>query len=443
MIPKTIAMFNLTETRRDPRVRRIAGTLASQGHRVIVFGMKSEVYKKYERLDNFEVVRVDIPLLYSEKEMKQIGISCPDAEGLLMSCNPLVLTEKIGLLVNVKRLVSKGLRKILNGQYVLGNRGKFDQTQEILAIRSIMLINLNLYCSALEFKPDIIHCNDLDTLIAGFMLKKRLKKPLIFDAHEIYPEQLAEHMRSEIWHNFYTKLEKKLLPYTDGRLTVCDSLGQYFKKVYKSGEFKTIRNVVSIKHLPDTSILKRSNKPVRILYHGAYFPYRGLDEIIQSAPLVNNAIFIFRGIGHYEEKLRSQVKDLGMEKRVFFEPPVKVDELVSAASENDIGLNPFISVCKNTEYALPNKFFEYMMAGLAVASSDLIEMRLLTNKLGIGTLLRPDSPQSIADSLNELVDSPEKLSKARYNAYMAAMEEYNWEQEQVKLIDYYKEFIDI
>ena len=38
-------------------------------------------------------------------------------------------------------------------------------------------------------------------------------------------------------------------------------------------------------------------------------------------------------------------------------------------------------VCKNTEFALPNKFFEYMMAGLALARADLIEMRNLTDSL--------------------------------------------------------------
>lgn len=443
MAKKTIAMFNLTETRRDPRVRRIASAIADMGHRVIVFGIKSEVTESYEKLDNFEIVRVDIPMLYTEKEMMEIGRLCKNAEDMLYRCDPLVVTKDIGLFNILQIKINNKYNKLK--MKIKSNRNntvkEFNTEQEILAIRSIMLINLNLYKEAFKYKPDVVHCNDLDTLLTGYMLKTNLNIPLIFDAHEIYPEQLAVHMRSDIWHNFYTRLEDKLLKYTDGRMTVCDSLGEYFKKNNESEDFITIRNVVSKKYLPDESILDRNNSSIRILYHGAYFQYRGLDEIIEAAPLVSNAKFVFRGVGQYETVLKEKVKEKNLEKIISFEPPVGVNELVSKACENDIGLNPFISVCKNTEYALPNKFFEYMMAGLAIVSSDLVEMRNLTQKLQIGELFLPDKPDNIANALNKFTSSPEKLRQARFNAYKAAKQEYNWENEKVKLHNYYTKFL--
>ncbi len=352
MSNKVIAMFNLTETTRDPRVRRIAGVLAEQGHRVIVFGMKSESNINYERFGNFEIVRVDIPQVYTDVEMEKIRTTCSLAGKIIEWCNPNVMSEKISFAKRIQLKCQNGYRRYIKKVNTVED-GKFNPQQEILAIRSIMLINLALYEAAIEYKPDIAHCNDLDTLLAGLMLKTNANIPLIFDAHEIYPEQLAVHMRSEIWYQFYSRLEKKLLAYTDGRMTVCDSLGKYFQEIVGSGEFTTIRNVVTKQYLPDSSILDRVNNPVRILYHGAYFQYRGLDEIIEAAPLVKNAVFVFRGIGQYESVLRQKVKEKGLEEKIIFEEPVAVDRLVETACENDIGLNPFISVCKNTEYALP------------------------------------------------------------------------------------------
>ena len=35
-------------------------------------------------------------------------------------------------------------------------------------------------------------------------------------------------MRSDLWHDFITTLEQHLIPLSDGRMTVCDSLGEYF-----------------------------------------------------------------------------------------------------------------------------------------------------------------------------------------------------------------------
>ena len=39
----------------------------------------------------------------------------------------------------------------------------------------------------LKLKPDIIHCNDLDTLAIGVLVRIIARKPLIFDAYEEFP----------------------------------------------------------------------------------------------------------------------------------------------------------------------------------------------------------------------------------------------------------------
>lgn len=302
----------------------------------------------------------------------------------------------------------------------------------------MMLINSVFFRAALRFEPDVVHCNDLNSLLAGFMLKRRLDIPLAYDAHEVYPEQFPPHRRSATWHSFYSELERRLLPHTDFRMTVCDSIGDHYVERHASAPWVTVRNTPSRALLPPESVLSRRNEPRVALYHGAYFEHRGLDEVIRAAPTVDGVRFVFRGMGYHEPALRALAERMGVSGRVEFAAPVPMTELVPLAARCDVGLNPFISNCLNTQFALPNKFFEYMMAGLALASSDLVEMRRLTKQLDIGILFDSESPEAIAGGLRNVLADPHGLDTLRRNAYLRARDEYNWETEQERMLRAYQ-----
>lgn len=444
-----IAMFNLNETKRDPRVRRMAHSLASRGYRVIVLGIKQESDVSRERADNFEILRIDRPGSRSAKDLKSLEDICPSAAEIVRKCNRSVLDYNIdSSRLFLKRALRK-LGRIANstplGPLMPGGKDRKPSPSspelEIHDIRYILLVNMALYRAAEKLSPQIIHCNDLDTLLCGSIFKINHNLPLVYDAHEIYNEQLPEALRSIIGCEFYGALEKSLTPFTDRRITVCNAISSYFKEKYGAGEFEVIRSVPSLRFLPDPAILKRRNNPRRILYHGAYSVHRGLEEVIESAKWIENGQIIFRGIGAQESALRKLAGARGLEDRISFAPPVTVDELIRSASECDIGLSPFIPSCRNTELVLPNKFFEYMMAGLALASTDLIEMRSLTEAHDAGVLFDSTKPEHIADALNKLIADPDRLDHCRRNAYEAARTAYNWEAEEKKLFALYEGLI--
>jgi glycosyltransferase involved in cell wall biosynthesis len=433
-----IAVLNLNDTRRDPRVRRIGAAMQDLGHRVQVFEMRPDGLAERDEAAGLSIRRVPVATDCSKEAMAAIGRACPSAADVIRGCDAAVLDRSGGSTLARRVRWRERLRRLTNSVSREGRAPAQDFDQEIWAIRSIILINLHLFAAAKEFRPTLVYANDLDTLLAAFMLKEALGIPIVYDAHEIYPEQLAPHMRSEVWHRFYTNLEKRLIHEAVGRLTVCDSLGRYFAETYGAAGFTTVRNVPSRRHLPDPSILRRRPARRSILYQGSYFAYRGLDEIIDAAALIE-ADIVFRGIGAYETVLRRRAEKAGVGDRVRFEPPVAVTDLVASASACDIGLNPFVNVCKNTEYALPNKFFEYMMAGLAVASSDLVEMRQLTGELDVGVLFRDLEPRTIADALNALVADDAALERHRRNAYEAARTTFNWETERERFTAYFSQ----
>jgi glycosyltransferase involved in cell wall biosynthesis len=108
--------------------------------------------------------------------------------------------------------------------------------------------------------------------------------------------------------------------------------------------------------------------------------------------------------------------------------------LVAAARQFDIGLMALPGHSAHTRFALPNKLFEYMMAGLALAVTDLEEMVALLDATSAGFSLGNGSASAIAAALNAL--TREEIDRMRAAALDAA-KRYNWDTEAAPVIDAY------
>ena len=129
-------------------------------------------------------------------------------------------------------------------------------------------------------------------------------------------------------------------------------------------------------------------------------------EAIESVPMWRSEFQLtIRGPSSptgYAASLTKRVKELGLTHRVFIEDPVPATELVSAASLHDVGFVALPGYSQQNQYALPNKVFEYMMAGLALVLSDLTEMRRVVAENGTGILMQDLGPDCIANTINSL-----------------------------------------
>ena len=107
-------------------------------------------------------------------------------------------------------------------------------------------------------------------------------------------------------------------------------------------------------------------------------------------------------------------------------PPVPLVDLVAAAANFDIGLFALPGHSQQNVHVLPNKFFEYTMAGLALCVSDLPEMTALLRQHDLGRLIPEDTPEAIATAING-------VDRAAIDAHkmhaLAAARTLNWEVE--------------
>ena len=141
----------------------------------------------------------------------------------------------------------------------------------------------------------------------------------------------------------------------------------------------------------------------------------------------------------YRAALEHEIDAAGVRERVQIVPPVPMLDLVREATAFDIGLFALPGHSLHNQYALPNKFFEYIMAGLALCISDLPEMMRLLRHYDLGRPIRAVNPRAIAKAINSL--DREAISRYKRNA-LAAARELNWERESQKMIEAYRAVVD-
>src|SRR5262249_13403613 len=104
------------------------------------------------------------------------------------------------------------------------------------------------------------------------------------------------------------------------------------------------------------------------------------------------------------------------------------------AAAYDVGFFALPRSSRHNQLALPNKFFEYIMAGLALCVTDLPEMARLIRERGLGVTFASVNPRVIAAAINAL--SPAAIDRYKRNALEAARE-LCWELESERLVSAY------
>jgi len=259
---------------------------------------------------------------------------------------------------------------------------------------------------------------------------------VVYDSHELALEEFAE--RPE-WRKYVrpvvAHVEAKYI--RDARVisSVSPGITAHLESTYRvPAAHLTLRNAPAWQATDP----RPAGDPVRLLYHGIVSPGRGLEALIESAASwAPGYTLTIRGPASppdYMDQLSALAGRHGTAARVSLEGPVPMTSLVAAARPFDIGLMALPGHSAHTRFALPNKLFEYMMAGLALAVTDLEEMVALLDATGAGFSLGNGSPAAITAAINSL--TREDIDRMRAAALQAA-KRYNWDSEAAPVIDAY------
>ena len=90
---------------------------------------------------------------------------------------------------------------------------------------------------------------------------------------------------------------------------------------------------------------------------------------------------------------------------------------------------------------LPNKLFEFLMAGVPVLTSSLEDVVDIIRSYDVGQVVSSLAPADIGTAINAMLTDQHALDRMRYNALKAAQEDLNWEKEQRQLVRLYHKIL--
>ena len=300
------------------------------------------------------------------------------------------------------------------------------------------VFNLILFFKILFKKIDAIHFRGLIPIPAILFRQWFNKSLLIYDAHEYYRGHEIFHHRP-LRKAFWMWFEKKIINHLEAIITVCEPLADLLRQDYPGVKtVEVIRSLPSLKNKPKSEHINPASEGL-VLFHGYFLPGRGLENTIKAfSSIQDKAIkLIMIGEGPLENRLQKLSNELGLTKKILFQPFIANEQLIEFISQADIGLTLIEPDCINRKYALPNKFFEYIHAGVPVLASNIPTLQQYIDRYAVGRTVDPGDAQAIAKALIEMANDRAKLKLWKKNCRLAA-NELNWEKESEKMKDIYR-----
>lgn len=290
-----------------------------------------------------------------------------------------------------------------------------------------------------ELPADVYHAHDLDALWPSARAARRRRVPLVYDSHELWTDQSSLVHRPGV-RAFWSWLEKRTIHRACRVLAVSPSIARELERRYHLPRVGVLRNLPPYRDpVPSHRLrdeLSLSHEVPLFLYQGGFLTANGLAEQIAAMGAVDGAHLVLLGDGPTESALRRQVADAGLGDRVHFVPRVPFDVLHEYTCCADVGLCLIPPAGESFRYCLPNKLFEYFMAGLPVLGSDTPEIRAVLESTGAGLVVDATDTAAIARSLGALRDDGDGRRRLAAAARVAATQ-YCWEREAPTLLELY------
>lgn len=253
---------------------------------------------------------------------------------------------------------------------------------------------------------------DLYSLPVASDMKKAMRfvgaqSKLFYDSREIY-SQLGPLSGHSLKQALISKIEKTFISNVDKIITSGKADTEYLL-----GYFKTSAPYIEILNLPPfqipqkTDLLrKKANLPENtliLIYQGMILKGRGLKPAIDAIAKIEDVHLFIVGGGEYYQELAQYVIDKGLNKKITFTGRVPYSRLLDITASADAGLCLFEPISLSYEFALPNKLFEYIMAGIPTIATDLPQIRNIINTDKVGVLVPKDL------KINDIITAIEKI----------------------------------
>lgn len=289
--------------------------------------------------------------------------------------------------------------------------------------------NIKLLFYLLQQKADIICAIDLDTILPCYWASKWKKIPRVYDAHELFTEQIEVISRPLI-HRCWLAIERFAVPRFPLGYTVNDFIAAELNRRY-GVNYAIIRNlpVLTAEPLPPAS------PNSYILYQGSVNHGRCFETLIPAMQSVPAPLWIC-GEGNFMEQTKALIAEQGLDNRIFLKQYIPPALLPAITQQAACGLTLFVATGLNQYQSLANRFFDYMMAGIPQVCVDYPQYRAIIDQYEFALLIPDTAAATIAEALNKLRTDAVLYNRLSQKAREARMV-FNWQQESTHLLQFY------
>jgi glycosyltransferase involved in cell wall biosynthesis len=286
-------------------------------------------------------------------------------------------------------------------------------------------------------KWDAVHCQDLNTLLPGYLAARLVKKIVIYDAHDPYPE-MFELSQPKFIIRTLRKIEAFLCRHVDYIITVNQLMARRFQCL-------TNKPIQVVYNYPKTSLfqpckgLSRQDGTFVVGRIGSIQPGMGIEETIEAIRNIHNGfriklLLVGRVNSSYQDTFNRLIAPIADQIEVvgFVDP----EEVAKYYLQMDLSVvlyhpTPIFN------YLSPMKLFESMAMGVPVIAADIGEIRKFVENCHCGHVMKDFRSSVLAHEMLKLMNNSNLLREMRNNGIKAIQENLNWEKECEKLVQFY------
>ncbi len=290
-----------------------------------------------------------------------------------------------------------------------------------------VLLYLSMFWRGFRKSFHVVHCHDLDTLPIGFLLGKLKRKPIVYDAHESFPDMLHGNVALVV-ERALTRLEDFLIRRIDLLITVGEKLKRHFvargaRRAVVVGNWKRVREFErSVQQ--NMAVRRRIGIPedalvvvcITQLLHD-----RKIEELL-GALKDSNVYLILGGKGVLEERVKQAASTNSQIRFVGFVSGGEIADYTCAADVVYYGFDP---QNPNARFSAPNKLYEALAAGRPLLTGDFGEIADVVRNIGCGVVLAEYSTAEIKRGVSLLAD-PEVRRSMACKAWNCGRTAMNW-----------------
>jgi glycosyltransferase involved in cell wall biosynthesis len=263
---------------------------------------------------------------------------------------------------------------------------------------------------------DVIVVEDIELLPVAYHGKRKAK--LIFDAREYYPKQreniASDKLKAILW------ICNQYLSRCDVVLTVSNGLANEYQK-----EFGI--NPVLYRSTPNfQNVAPRPVNPEKIMmvHHGAADRHRKIENMIEIVNKLDERfhldLYLLTNKQIRDDYLKELKELVANNPRIRFYNPVPFNDIIPMLNIYDIGLYFLEPAVFNLQFALPNKFFEFVQGRLMLAIGPSPDMAELVQQYNCGVVSERFDTEELAGHLNKL--NAKDIEQFKRNSHKAAQE---------------------